>query len=116
MGTERFCIATIAGYCQANNIERIDFLKIDVEGHELAVFKGMRRMLEQGRVDAVQFEYGGANLDARVYLCDIWNFLAPFGLRFFKIFPDGLQPVVQYRQSMETFKYGNYLAKRVPAS
>lgn len=114
--TERIRIATIDGYCETNAIEHIDFLKIDVEGHELPVFKGMRRMLELGRIEAIQFEYGGANLDARVYLRDIWDFLTPFGFRFFKLFPAGPRLVPQYRQSMETFKYSNYLAKRMSAS
>ena len=36
-------------YCAAHGIERVDLVKIDVERHEPAVFRGFRRMLEQSR-------------------------------------------------------------------
>lgn len=114
--SERIRIVTIDAYCEELGVPRIDFLKIDVEGHELAVFKGMRRMLAQGRIAAIQFEYGGTNLDARVYLQDIWEFLKPFGFNFYKLFADGPRLVPEYRQSMETFKYANYVARKEPRS
>src|SRR5258708_6238101 len=52
-------------FCAEKNIGHIDFLKIDVEGMEPAVLRGFAGMLEQGRVRAVQFEYGQINLQAR---------------------------------------------------
>ena len=34
-------------YCAAHGIERVDLVKIDVEHHEPAVFRGFRQMLEK---------------------------------------------------------------------
>ena len=103
-------IRTLDDYCKENGVEHIDFLKVDVEGHELAVFNGMNRMLSQSRVDMIQFEYGGCALDARVHLADIWRYLESHGFAFFKIYPDRLVEMPTYNQGMETFKYSNWLA------
>jgi FkbM family methyltransferase len=107
---ERVDITTIDGYCERNRIAQIDFLKVDVEGHELGVLRGMSRMMERGLVHVIQFEYGGCNLDARVHLCDIWDFLEPHGFRFYKLFPEGPRRVGKYQQRLETFKYSNWVA------
>jgi FkbM family methyltransferase len=117
---ERISISTIDGYCERNRISQIDFLKVDVEGHELAVFKGMSRMMARGLVRVIQFEYGGCNIDARVHLGDIWHFLEPHGFRFFKLFPEGPRRMEKYQQRLETFKYSNWVAvledcKRMPS-
>lgn len=107
---EKISITTIDRYCEKNAILQIDLIKVDVEGHELAVFKGMSRMLAKGLVRAIQFEYGGCNLDAKVNLGDIWYFLEPHGFRFYKLYPEGPRHVVKYQQSLETFKYSNWVA------
>ncbi|MCU1242653.1 MAG: putative methyltransferase [Candidatus Acidoferrum typicum] len=49
-------------FCEAEGIERINFLKVDVEGFELAVFQGAKRLLEQQRVDYICFEISQAPL------------------------------------------------------
>lgn len=109
---ETISLTTADDYCKQHNIDQIDLLKADVEGHELSVFKGMTRMLRKGRVKIIQFEYGFCSLDARVCLADIWDFLAPFGFKFFKLFPQGPREIPVYSQALETFKYANYLARK----
>lgn len=47
---------TIDGYCSEHNIERIDYLKVDVEGAELEAIMGVRELLEKKAVRYVQFE------------------------------------------------------------
>lgn len=107
---EQINITTIDGYCEKKGISKIDLIKVDVEGHELAVFKGMSQMLAKGLVRAIQFEYGGCNLDAKVSLGDIWYFLKPHGFRLYKLYPEGPRHVEKYQQSLETFKYSNWVA------
>lgn len=110
IGKERINVTTIDNYCEGNNISLISYIKIDVEGHELAVLKGLKRMLTQSSVQTIQFEYGGCNLDARVYLSDIWDFLEPYGFMFYKLFPEGPRQVDKYDRSLESFKYSNWIA------
>jgi hypothetical protein len=43
-------------FARQQNIERIDFLKIDVEGAEADVLRGARELLAGGKVPLVQFE------------------------------------------------------------
>ena len=44
---------TIDSYCQQYNIESIDILKIDVQGNELKVLQGAKRMLKETRVKLI---------------------------------------------------------------
>ena len=107
---ETISVTTVDAYCEQKGIDHIHFFKVDVEGHELAVFKGMSRMLRERRVQMIQFEYGGRNLDARVFLADIWEYLAPFGFEFHKLYPEGPKHILNYNQEQETFRYSNWLA------
>jgi FkbM family methyltransferase len=110
--TETIAIDTVDAYCERNGISSITFMKVDVEGHELAVFKGMSRALRSGTVRMIQFEYGGCNLDSRTFLADIWDCLIPHGFVLHKVYSDGLRRVDSYRQSLETFRYSNWVAMR----
>jgi FkbM family methyltransferase len=106
---EIISITTVDGYCEINSIQKIDLIKVDVEGHELAVFKGMSQMLSEGRIRVIQFEYGGCNLDSKVHLGDIWYFLEPYGFSFYKLYPEGPKYIERYQQSLESFKYSNWV-------
>ncbi len=45
-------------FCAEHAIERIGFLKVDAEGHDLEVLRGFRGMLKAMRVDIVEAEVG----------------------------------------------------------
>lgn len=47
---------TIDNYCDVQNINHIDLLKIDVQGTELNVLKGARRMLSEQRIKLLYCE------------------------------------------------------------
>jgi len=40
----------------SSSIDRIDLLKIDVQGHEAAVLRGASELLNQGRIDGILME------------------------------------------------------------
>jgi len=53
---------TIDDFMAATGIDRIDFLKIDTEGHDLAVLKGARNALRERKIGMIQFEFIPANI------------------------------------------------------
>lgn len=100
-------VTTIDEYCQVNNIENIDFLKLDVEGFELEVLKGAKRMLAEKRIKMVQFEFGIASIEARIYLKDFFEILE--GFEMYRILQNGIWKLT-YSEYIEIFSPTNYLA------
>lgn len=49
----------------------IDLLKLDAEGHELQILQGAKRLLAGRMIRAIQFEFGGANIDYRTFFQEI---------------------------------------------
>ena len=97
-------------FCRDNGIEKIDLLKVDTEGHELAVFKGLAQMLSERKVELLQFEYGSTWLDSRTQLLDAFELLGSYGYSLAKLMPDRLWRMPQYHQSLERFRLANYVA------
>lgn len=87
---------------------RIDLVKIDVEGHELAVLKGFGEALNATAI--FQFEFGGCNIDTRTYFRDFWDLFEQHQFALYRITPLGAQRVAHYRESDEFFSTTNYLA------
>lgn len=96
-------------YIEDNNIEHIDFIKIDIEGHELKAFEGFGKYLNSDFVDYIQFEYGGANLDSHSSLMEIYKFLNTRGFKIAKVMSNGLE-IREYSPFMDNFNYSNYVA------
>lgn len=74
-------------YCGSAGVDRIDLLKVDVEGHDLAVLRGFSGMLEARRIDIVQFEFTLFAVFARVWLSDFHELLGEFGYAVGKLYP-----------------------------
>ena len=49
-------IITLDQYCQDNNIDKIDILKIDVQGYEKKVLKGARKLLKENDISVLIIE------------------------------------------------------------
>jgi FkbM family methyltransferase len=56
--TEWVDVVTLDEFCQTNEVERINYLKIDTEGGDLDVLKGSVMMLSEQRIDLVEVEAG----------------------------------------------------------
>jgi len=108
----RVPIKTGDAFCEERKIGRIDLLKIDTEGHEMAVLRGFDSMLNRGRIDILQFEYGGTWIDARTYLKDAFDFLLPRNYMVGRLHPRGIEWISSYHESEETFRHANFVAFR----
>jgi FkbM family methyltransferase len=98
-------------YLAERGIEHVDLLKVDVEGAEFAVFRGLSEAFAQRRIDVVQFEYGQINLATRDFLADFHTFFAGHGYVVGKLFRDGVA-FKPYAIEDEDFVGGNYIACR----
>lgn len=92
-------------------IERIDLLKIDVEGAEGRVFAGFEPMFAEGRVRLVQFEYNRGAILGNFLLKNAYDFFVPHGYALGKLTPEGVQ-FHDYELSHEDFRGPNYVACR----
>ncbi len=106
---EQIELIRLDGYIKEKNIKHIDFIKIDIEGHELTAFDGFGDYLNSDFIDFIQFEYGGANLDSHTSLMEIYESLVNKGFKVAKIMPNGLQ-IREYSPYMDNFQYSNYVA------
>lgn len=57
----------------------IDFVKLDIEGHELTALEGFGNAIDS--VNLIQFEFGGCNIDSRTFFRDFWRFFIRIILR-----------------------------------
>jgi FkbM family methyltransferase len=106
---EKVEIMRVDEYCRARHIDRINLLKLDVEGHELSVLKGCGDLLTQRKIDVIQFEFGGCNVDSRTFFKDFFDLLTP-DYSLFRMVADGLVPLNEYRESYEIFGTNNLVA------
>lgn len=104
---EEIRLDTIDSYCGEHHIGRIHFLKLDVEGHEIAALSGAAKMIEAGKIDFIQFEFGMASVESRTFIKDFFRILP--GYTIYRILPKGLEKLV-YSEYAELFLTTNYLA------
>lgn len=96
-------------FAKNHKINHIDLLKIDVEGYELEVLKGAKKLIEQGKIDRIQFEFNQHHAYQRVFFKDFVDVLSNYQL--FRLSPHGSLPISNYRpQTHEIFAFQNILA------
>ncbi len=96
-------------YLAEHGIDRVDFLKLDVEGAEDAVLRGFTKAFERGAIGAVQFEYGRFVVLTKYMLRDFYADLTRWGFVTGKVLPGSWEPT-PFNLAMETLKDANYLA------
>lgn len=114
--SEIVTLTTLDAVVEERNIERIDLLKIDVEGHDLAVLRGAERAFEKKLVKLVQFEFGGCNLDTRTSLQDFYYFFKSHGFTMGVVTPcRRIQALPRYDEFFEHYRTTNFVAAPLSA-
>ena len=108
---EEVRIRTIDRFCEEQALKKIHLLKLDVEGHELSALKGAERMLRDGLIDFIQFEFGGCNIDSKTFFQDFYYVLND-RYALYRVLTYGLAPITAYREQYEAFITTNFLAAR----
>lgn len=83
---------TLDDFCTAKQIERIDVLKLDVQGAELSVLEGARRMLSEQRIALIYTEMILApTYQGQPGLEDYLDLLSGHGYRLFALYNEALK-------------------------
>ncbi|MCP4589392.1 MAG: FkbM family methyltransferase [bacterium] len=104
-------VRTGDAYLDEQGIERVDFLKLDVEGAESLVLSGFERAFREKRIEVVQFEYGQVSILTKYMLRDFYTFLNERGYTVGKIYPGHVE-FREYAFAHEDFRGSNHLAIR----
>jgi FkbM family methyltransferase len=103
---------TLDDYLVEQKLARVDFLKIDTEGSELAVLKGARRALAERRIGIIQFEFNEMNIVSRCFLRDFRAVLPHH--EFSRLVRSGLLKIPQTPLRSELFAFQNIVALPKP--
>jgi FkbM family methyltransferase len=99
-----------------DDADRVDFIKIDVQGWELSVFKGMEKRLSNPRPLLILFEFGPDTLlGAGVNPADLLSFLTDRGFELSLIDGRAEKPVKnteEFAASVPKLSYLNLIARR----
>jgi hypothetical protein len=102
-------LKTLDAFAAEQGLDRIDLVKVDTEGHDFFVIQGAGRLLEEGRIRALQFEYTWRWILSRTYLRDVFEFLAGKPYALGKITPEGIEYYPRWDWNLESYVEGNYL-------
>lgn len=103
-------VITLDDFCAEHSIERIDLLKIDIEGNELKCLLGAKNLIASGKIQAIQFEFNGMNVVSQSTFKNFWDLLSDF--KFHRILPGGrLLEIKKYSPIWcEIYAYQNIIA------
>ena len=107
---ESIKIYTIDDFCKKKQIQQIDFLKLDTEGHELNILNGAKKMIESDAIRFIQFEFGGCNIDSRTYFQDFF-YLLEEKYYIYRILKNSFYKINSYKEIYELFLTTNFLAE-----
>ena len=87
---------------------KANVIKIDVEGHELSVLRGLGEKIHEFKL--IQFEFGGTDIDSRTFFQDFWNLFRNTNFTIYRLTPRGKIPIRSYSERHEVFSFTTYLA------
>jgi len=96
-------------FMEENKIDSIDLLKLDIEGAEYDALLGFEKSIMNGKIKAIQFEYGYINISTKKLLVDYYDFFEARNYIVGKIFPKTVE-FRKYAVKHEDFIGPNFIA------
>ena len=107
-GYDKVKFLKLENYIKSKKISKINILKIDIEGHELNCLIGAGKYIN--KIDLIQFEFGGCNIDTKTFFKDFWTFFEKNNFCIYRITPFYLIKLDGYSEDYENFLTTNYIA------
>jgi len=95
-------------FVQLQNIKQICMIKIDTDGFDMPIIKGLKNTIEYHR-PMVQFEYSQFWVESRCYLRDAFEFFESRDYNVGILFKDHIE-FLRYNIRNETFLNNNFVA------
>lgn len=102
-------MVTLTGFVAAAGLDHVHLVKVDVEGHDLAVLRGARPLLERGAVDVVQFEYNSRWIVPHAVLFDVFRLVEGLPYRVARVMPDHIEVFEAWHFELERYFEANYV-------
>ncbi|URW74443.1 FkbM family methyltransferase [Sphingomonas donggukensis] len=102
-------LETIVG---EKGIDHIDLMKIDTEGHDIAILRAMAPLLARGLPAVVQFEYNHRWLHNRGSLHEVFTLVAGTGYRVGRVLPDAVALFAEWNPELDRYFEANYVLVR----
>jgi hypothetical protein len=67
-------------------------------------------MIKNNRIKYIQFEFGGTNIDSKIYFRDFYYMLNN-DYKIYRILRNGLRYINRYEEKLEIFSYSNFLVE-----
>lgn len=100
---------SLESHAERHDIQSILYMKVDTEGHDMRVLKGASRLLREGRIVALQFEYNFRWILSRCFLKDVFDLDLDGRYRIGKVTPGGFESYTAWHPELESFREGNYM-------
>jgi len=107
----------VEDFIKEKGIDHVNLMKIDTEGHNLEVLKGAKNLIDNGKIDVIQFEFNEMNIISRSFLKDFIEILKNYC--FYRLLPDEFLKI-DYNKELsinainpavyEIFSYQNIIA------
>jgi FkbM family methyltransferase len=107
--------ATLTELFRRLGIARAQLVKMDAEGHDLAILRGAKELLADGRVDVFQFEYNHTWMFSHAFLKDVFDLVEGFPYRVARLRPRTVEILDAWHPELDRFFHANYLLIREPA-
>jgi FkbM family methyltransferase len=109
-------IETGDGMRTALGQDQIDLIKIDAEGHDLDILRGMAGMLAAGTIGVVQFEYNHRWVATQASLFQVFRLIDGLNYDLARVTPTGLEILPEWNAEADRFFECNYALVRRDAA
>lgn len=94
------------------NLDQIDLVKVDTEGHDLSVIRGFGTMLAAGRVGVLQFEYNHRWIYTHASLFQVFETVKGWPYCVGKVTSSGLKMYDGWNPELDRYFEANYVLVR----